>query len=136
MQLKSKNERESQLLYFCLLRNGESLPVGVPTNSSPINGEGRGCDISPRSASLDRLNYVSNDEHSSEVRMRQMTPSPEGSHRTPLKPTGKEAELAAALKKSRRRSGSSPGSTGRPIHMLPFVTIIIFGQILTSIYHI
>ncbi len=82
--------------------NGEHLPVGVPTNSSPINGEGRGCDISPRTASLDRLNFMSNEDHSrSEV-----------NHRSPLKPTGKEAELAAALKKSRRRSGSSPGNAG------------------------
>ena len=38
--------------------------------------------------------------------------SPEVNHRSPLKPTGKEAELAAALKKSRRRSGSSPGNAG------------------------
>ena len=92
------------------LRNGDHLPVGVPTNSSPINGEGRGCDITPRSASMDRLNYVSPEDQSPESR--QMTGSRDGSHRTPLKPTGKEAELAAALKKSRRRSGSS-GSAGK-----------------------
>ncbi|XP_028416409.1 kinesin heavy chain-like [Dendronephthya gigantea] len=84
--------------------NGEHLPVGVPTNSSPINGEGRGCDVTPRTTSLDRLNFMSNEDHS-----RQST---EVNHRSPLKPTGKEAELAAALKKSRRRSGSSPGSGG------------------------
>lgn len=99
-------------MFFIFLSNGEHLPVGVPTNSSPINGEGRGCDVSPRTASLDRLNFMSNEEHLPESRLRQMTGSPELNHRSPLKPTGKEAELAAALKKSRRRSGSSPGSAG------------------------
>ena len=92
-----------RLLLFSF-SNGEHLPVGVPTNSSPINGEGRGCDVSPRTASLDRLNFMSNEDHSRQ--------SPEVNHRSPLKPTGKEAELAAALKKSRRRSGSSPGNAG------------------------
>ena len=57
---------------------------------------------------MDRLNYVSPEDQSPESRARQI--SRDG--RTPLKPTGKEAELAAALKKSRRRSGSS-GSAGR-----------------------
>lgn len=93
------------IVYHWYYRNGEHLPVGVPTNSSPINGEGRGCDVTPRTTSVDRLNFMSNEEYSLQ--------SSEANHRSPLKPTGKEAELAAALKKNRRRSGSSPGNPGK-----------------------